>query len=149
MSTSCARRRRRREKIEILNEEEVATALYTVKAHDLNSIASTALATGMRRGELLAVRWGNCDIDGANMRVERSLEETKAGLNSSPPSPSAVAARFHCRPVLYCAARTRRKHLELRLALRLGRAEPDALVFCHTDGSPTSPDNLSQDWGRA
>jgi hypothetical protein len=43
----------------------------------------------------------------------------------------------------------RRKHLELRLALGLGRPEPDALVFCHADGSPMSPDNLSRDRARA
>ena len=43
----------------------------------------------------------------------------------------------------------RRKQLELRLALGLGKPAPDALVFCRPDGSPMSPDNLSRDWARA
>ena len=42
----------------------------------------------------------------------------------------------------------RRKQLELRLALGLGKPGADALVFCRPDGSPLSPDNLSRDWIR-
>ena len=37
----------------------------------------------------------------------------------------------------------------MRLALGLGRPDPDALVFCNPDGSPMSPDDLSRDWARA
>ena len=48
---------------------------------------------------------------------------------------------------------TLRAHLlrqaELRLALGAGRAGPDAFVFCQADGSPLSPDRLSQQWRRA
>jgi integrase len=33
----------------------------------------------MRRGELLALRWGNCDLDAKTLRVRESLETTKAG----------------------------------------------------------------------
>jgi integrase len=63
-----------KEEIEILNDEEVAAALHKLQGHDLYSIASTALAPGMRRGELLAVRWSDRDLEGASIRVERSLE---------------------------------------------------------------------------
>jgi integrase len=40
----------------------------------------------------------------------------------------------------------RRKQLETRLALGLGRPEPDALVFCQPDGSPIVPCWLSYTW---
>jgi integrase len=39
-----------------------------------------ALATGLRRGELLALRWRNVDLDRGTIRVVESLEQTKAGL---------------------------------------------------------------------
>src|SRR6516165_2012952 len=39
-----------------------------------------ALATGLRRGELLALRWRNVDLDRGTLRVVESLEQTKAGL---------------------------------------------------------------------
>src|SRR5215813_5858380 len=40
--------------IEILTATEVATALQKLQGHELYAITSTGLATGMRRGELLA-----------------------------------------------------------------------------------------------
>jgi integrase len=45
----------------------------------------TALATGMRRGELLALRWRDVDLDGAVLSVEQSLEQTKSGLRIKAP----------------------------------------------------------------
>jgi integrase len=39
-----------------------------------------AAATGMRRGELLALEWADLDWDKATLEVSKSLEETKAGL---------------------------------------------------------------------
>ncbi len=43
----------------------------------------------------------------------------------------------------------RKRQMETRLLLGLGRPEPDALVFARADGSPMSPDNLSRDWRMA
>jgi integrase len=37
------------------------------------------LATGMHRGELLALRWGNIDLEAKVFRNRESLERTKAG----------------------------------------------------------------------
>jgi integrase len=34
----------------------------------------------MRRGELCGLQWGDIDLNKATLRVERSVEETKAGL---------------------------------------------------------------------
>jgi hypothetical protein len=50
-------------------------------------------------------RIAGCDIDGANMRGERSLEETKAGLNSSPPKSKRGRGTISLPPsvVSYCA----------------------------------------------
>jgi integrase len=38
------------------------------------------MATGMRRGELLALEWSDLDWDKATLEVSKSLEETKTGL---------------------------------------------------------------------
>ena len=48
-------------------------------------IVELALATGMRRGELLGLLWGDVDLEAGALRVERSVEETKAGLRLKPP----------------------------------------------------------------
>jgi integrase len=44
-----------------------------------------ALSTGMRRGEVLAVRWKNVDLERGTLRVMESLEQTKTGIRFKPP----------------------------------------------------------------
>src|SRR5262249_42025569 len=41
--------------------------------------------TGLRPGELLALRLSDIDLEGATLRVERSLEQTKNGLRFEEP----------------------------------------------------------------
>ena len=136
--------------VEILSAEQVPVLLRKLEGHALHLIATIDLATGLRRGELLALPWTAVDLDGASLRVERSLEETKAGLAFKPPKTKHGRRTISLPPGAVAALREhRRKQLELRMALGLGRPEPDALVFCNPDGSPMSPDNLSRDWGRA
>ena len=45
------------------------------------------MATGLRRGELCGLSWGDVDFDAATVRVGRSLEETARGLRIKPPKP--------------------------------------------------------------
>ena len=138
------------EEVEILSADEVVVTLRELRGHDLYTIVAVDLGTGMRRGELLAIRWSDTDLDGATVRVERSSEETTKGLRFKAPKSKRGRRTISLPPSVVAVLREhRRKQLELRLALGLGRPEPEALVFCHPDGSPMSPDNLSRDWIRA
>ncbi len=51
-----------------------------------------ALATGMRRGKILALRWRNVDLDRAAVRVVESLEQTKAALRFKAPKTDKARA---------------------------------------------------------
>jgi integrase-like protein len=68
------------EEIEILSADEIVAVLQQLADHILHPIADLALASGMRRGELLALDWPSIDMDTRKVKVRRSLEETKAGL---------------------------------------------------------------------
>jgi integrase len=102
----------------------------------------------MRRGELLALRWQDVDLDGGKLRVERSLEQTKRGglIFKSPktrygrrsitlPSSTVAELRGHWKA-----------QQEQRLALGLGKAPDDALVFPTWDGKTRSPNALTKEW---
>jgi integrase-like protein len=133
--------------VEILQPDELATLLAGLAGHDLNMLAHTAVGTGMRRGELLALAWPCVDLDKAKVRVERSLEETEAGLRFKPPknrnSRRTISLPASVIPLL---REHRKAQLELRMQLGLGKPPADALVFCKRDGEPLSPDDLSWRW---
>jgi integrase len=94
-------------------------------------IAVVALGTGMRRGELCALRWRDVDLDGGSLRVERSLEETrKGGLRFKEPKSARGRRTISLSPAVVAELRAHWKaQQEKRLALGLGKASGDALVF--------------------
>jgi integrase len=132
-----------------LTAEQIADVLARLDGHRLHPIAALALGTGMRRGELCALAWGAIDLETGTVRVERSLEETKAGLRFKSPK-TRSGRRVVSLPVsvVDTLRQHRRKQAEQRLLLGLGAADDDDLVFARSDGSPLSPDNLSRDWRR-
>lgn len=136
--------------VQALTAGQMATILTKLEGHPLHPVAAVALGSGMRRGEMLAIRWDDVDLAAGVIRVERSLEETAAGLRFKPPKTRhgkrSISVPESTVEVLK-AHRTRQ--IEVRLQLGLGKHEPGALVFCMPDGSPMSPDNLSRDWRMA
>jgi integrase len=136
--------------IQALSGAQIGEMLARLDGHALHPIVVVALGTGMRRGELCALRWRDVDLDAPAVRVERSVEETAAGLRVKAPK-SRHGRRSITLPG--SAVGTLRAHrlrqIELRLALGAGRLGDDDLVFAMPDGTLRSPDNLSRDWRRA
>ena len=73
------------EAIEIMTPEEIKDVLARIEDNPLQPIVAVAIGTGMRRGEALALRWCDVDLDAAVVRVERSLEESVQGLRFKAP----------------------------------------------------------------
>jgi integrase len=137
------------QEVEILSADEIGVLLAKLEGHPFYPTVALALATGMRRGELLALRWEDLDLDGATVRVERALEETAVGLRFKPPKTKHGRRIISLPPSTVDTLRAHRlKQLELRVALGQGKPEPGALIFSTLEGAPLSPDNLSRDWRR-
>jgi integrase len=137
------------EEIEVLDQDQVKTVLERLRGRSMFRIVATALATGMRRGELCALRWKDVDFDAAKLQVERSLEETKAGLRFK--STKTRNGRRQIALPVYIVTELRahwKKQQEQRLALGLGKDDPEALVFRHLDGSPLIPNSVTTEWKR-
>jgi integrase len=113
-------------------------------------MATTLLATGLRRGELLALRWADVDLDGAKLKVEQSLEQTRAGLRFKSPK-SRHGRRSVTLPASLVAELRAHwtKQQQQRLALGLGKAPDDALVFATWDGKPRRPNVVTNEWSTA
>jgi integrase len=135
--------------VEALKADEVAPVLEALKGHWLEPIAIVALATGQRRGELLALTWGSVDLQRGLMTISRSLEQTRAGLAFKAPKTKSGRREIGLPPIAIEALQAHRvRQLEMRLRLGLGKLKDDALIFTTPDGQPMPPNNLSRDWAR-
>lgn len=135
--------------IECLNADQLKLVMQACRDTVQYPMVAVAVGTGMRRGEMLALRWRDVDLDAAVVRVERSLEETKAGLRFKEPKTRQGRRNIALPASLVSDLRSHwRLQQELRLALGTGRSGPDDLVFCTVDGKPKSPNNVTREWSR-
>lgn len=133
--------------VEILDAGQVASVIKKLQGHDLRPIVAMALATGMRRGELLGLQLGDLDLDAGLLRVERSLEETKSGLRFKPPKSKAGRRTISLPSSTVVMLRDhRRRLLETRLLLGLGKPNDETLLFGNLDGTPRRPSSLTAAW---
>src|SRR5437763_284380 len=71
--------------IQILSAEQIGAVLDKLTGNELRPIVILALASGMRRGEIVALTWGGVDLEAATICVEHSMEQTSAGLRVKAP----------------------------------------------------------------
>jgi integrase len=138
------------EELTILTEEQIGTVLRHLEGRTLRPIVSFLLGTGCRRGEVLALRWSDLDLAGGVVRIERSLEQTKAGLRFKSPKTKNGRRNVSISPWLVAELRAHKtRQQKRRLALGLGKPADDALVFEQWDGSTRSPHWLTQKFALA
>jgi integrase len=104
----------------------------------------TALHTGMRRGELLALRWCDIDLDLANIYVNRSLQSLRGGslVFREPKTPRA--RRLVAMTPSLAIELSKHKGSQAAMRLLFGKTlQHDDLLFCHPDGSPINPNTVS------
>jgi integrase len=135
--------------LEILEPGEIWGVLEALKDHWLLPIASLALSTGARRGELLGLVWADIDLDRRMLRIERSVEELKSGLRLKTTKTKRSRRTISLPPEAAAMMRAYRiRQLEQRLILGLGNIEPSTLIFSTVDGGLMRPRNVTKAWSR-
>jgi len=117
-----------REEMAYLTPKEVNLFLRHVTPR-YHALFLTAVMTGLRRGELLALRWGDVDWNNNQLWVRRSL--WKGQLLT--PKSKLSARRVDLTPSLI---------IELKKHKLASPISPQDLVFCNADGNPWEPDAL-------
>jgi integrase len=144
--------RRRLPKVE---RREMTTLSVDQSAQLLDAIRHTrvywpvllALATGARRGEVLALRWRNVDLDRGTIRIVESLEQTKAGLRFK--APKSEKGRGIMLPAFAIDELRRLKLEQAGELLQLGvRQSGETLLCSRADGEPMQPRSLTHEFTR-
>lgn len=108
-----------------------------------------AVMCGLRRGEILALRWRHVDLsDNRRMlSIVESAEQTKDGVRYKEPKAgrSRTVALSSMMLAELKAHRVRQAEEQLRLGLRPG---DDSFVIAQIDGRPLKPVSLTHEWTR-
>jgi integrase len=106
-----------------------------------------AATTGMRRGEILGLRWSDLDVDAGRVAVRRPRILVDYQVQVSEPKTARGRRSLALDPVTVAALRAHRaRQAEEKLAVG-GRYRDSELVFTGPDGTAVHPERLS-DWFR-
>ena len=114
-----------RQEVEVLEPSEAAALMAAARTTRLFPIVLLALGTGLRRGEILGLRWTDIDLDRRALSVAQSLEQTKAGLRFKTPKTKRSRRTIALSPSLAEELQSHRaKQAADRLALGWGATRP-------------------------
>jgi integrase len=110
--------------------------------------AMLSLFAGLRRNEILALRWSNVDFDRKIIQVREALEQTDAhGIRFKSPKSNAGRRNITLPDILVEVLQEHRKaQLELRMRLGAGKLYDTTLLFADLNDAPLSPNALSAAW---
>jgi integrase len=105
----------------------------------------TALCTGMRRGEILGIRWSDLDFENSRVTVNQSVSETrKDGVFFKSPKRKKSRRTITLPAILIAAIREQQKNQQ-EFKNMFGPDYKDFdLVMPNPDGTPWAPDRFSR-----
>ena len=92
---SCKAPVTRPKEMQVLTGEEIQRLLIQAKEDNCFELLLLELTTGLRRGEILALRWDDLDFRTGTLRVERQVQRIQGKLAVSQPK-----TRASCRSIL-------------------------------------------------
>ncbi len=142
--------RETREEMKWWTTEQASKFLDNVDNLTYRALYTLALLTGLRRGELLGLRWEDLNLEERYLTVNQSIVRLHNGemLVQTPKTKQSVRAV----PLTELAVSTLKDHRRLqtehRLALGSGYQNND-LVFASETGTPIHPGNLLRNFKKA
>ena len=124
--------------------QEAARFLDVARPHRLFAMFYLAMSTGMRRGELMGLRWQ--DVEGSSLVVRQSLIEQRGRIMITTPKTEKGARRVALSPDVVEVLEAHRQRQEAERAF-LGAAWPGHdFVFTTGVGTPIHPRSLTRTW---
>jgi integrase len=136
-----------RREMTTLSPDQSAQLLEAIKHTRIYWPVLLALSTGMRRGEVFALRWKNVNLERGSLSVMESLEQTKTGLRFK--APKTDKTRVVTLPAFAIERLRLLKRKQAEELLQLGtRQTGDTLVCARADGLPLQPQSLTHHFKR-
>ncbi len=144
VASSAAVPKQEQPEMKTWTKAQLRVFLDSVKDDRLYAAWMVAAHTGMRRAELLGLKWDRVDLESRRVSITRTLLHLNGRLEFGSPKTEQgkrmVSIDVHTASVL---ADHRKAQVAEKLALGAGYQD-NGLVFCSGEGEPIKPDSFSQ-----
>jgi integrase len=132
-------------RFEPLTTNEARQFLTAARGHRLHALFELALHTGLRKGELLGLRWEDLDLDRGTAAVRRTLQRTSMGGLTTLPTKTRASERRIALPTR-CLHSLKHHHEQQQCEREAaGMAwQHNGHVFATAQGGPIDPTNLTR-----
>lgn len=139
------------QRVTYLTAAEVAKLLGSTAEDPLGPLYALAVSTGLRRGELVGLRWSDIDPKAGSLTVARSVARDEDGGWTATETKSVRSRRSL--PLTAAASRAldrqRKRQAAAKLAAGSAWQDRDRLVFTDAVGRPLLPEYVSHAFAKA
>jgi len=132
-----------KQELQVLDVEQAQQFLEAAKSDPLEALYIAALTTGMREGELLALKWKDIDFQQGTIQVKRTIARVRGqGFKVLEPKTPKSRRSIHLAPMTLEALKHHRiRQRQQRLIAGAAWEEHD-WVFCNSLGKPMERGNM-------
>jgi integrase len=135
-----------REEVRVLAVEDARRLVDVIRGDRIEALWVCALTLGLRKGELLGLRWNDIDFGDARLTVRQALQRVGGHLVLAEPK-TARSRRVVPVPPPKLAALCAHRRRQRADQLAAGPAWRDSgLVFTTHRGGPLEPRNVNRSW---
>lgn len=122
----------------MLNRNEAQTLIEAFRGHELFPAVVLALCYGLRRSEVLGLRWSAIDFSRNELRIEHTVVKNLTVEAKDTTKTDLSRATFQLLPDIR----------EMLLELKKNSGDSDSYILSRNDGKPMRPDCLTRSFQR-
>lgn len=131
-----------------LTVEQARKLLVAARDNRLYALYVLAVFLGLRKGELLGLRWCDVDLGARKLEVVQTLQRVDGRLRFLPPKTGHSARTVPLPGVCVAALKEHRERQAAERAQAGDAWREGGLVFTTQVGTPVDPDNFRRNWDR-
>ncbi|MFI6700579.1 tyrosine-type recombinase/integrase [Streptomyces sp. NPDC050509] len=132
-------------RFEPLTADEAREFLAAANGHRLQPLFELALHTGLRKGELLGLRWEDLDLAGGTASIRRTLQRTNSGGLTALPTKTKSSERRIALPTPCQRSLEQHRDRQRKEREAAGTGWKDSgYVFTRLDGAPIEGSTLTR-----
>ena len=133
---------------QVYDQNEIKLALEAAKGKDIYILVLLALSVGLRRGELDGLKWKHINFDAQTISIRDTRVNGEREIIEKDPKSASGRRTISVGSNVINDLKEAKAQYDMNKATLGKRFHDLGFVICKKDGTPYSPDSLTQKWRR-